>query len=444
MKNDQTMLHYKVCGLAFTLALSTLACTSQNKDTYFPIDPPTINEGYSTSHEDFRFPREQSTTQDGYSTPLSGKPITKTPVIAKIKGIPLKKYPEYYIPGKEPLADNEMRITVLGSGGPTPVRRAQAASGYLVELGNGDNFIFDIGPGTSGNLYSMGIHPALLDKVFIAHLHLDHVGGIFPLFDAMGWARNTPLKVWGPSGTTPELGTAAFTKHIRAASEWHIQSKRDLLPTGGTTIETHEIDYSKFSPKNPRQLVYNKNGVKIYAFPVIHVIAGSLGYRLEWNDLSMAYTSDSEPSTFEAEQSMGVDVFIHEVMPSGEDFSVHTNMPLQHAKNAMSQHTSPKELGLVFGIAKPRLGVGSHYVLGDAEIDNAFKNLKAVYDGPVMLAHDLSVINVSPEQIVIRQAKTSLLASVPIAPKLEGVDMRPGKPSKSQRPDWLTKTSLQK
>ena len=424
MRHYKTMLHYWMCGLALALTL-----------------PIVVSAGHYT---DFRFPREKQLTKNGYPTPLSGQPITKTPVISKKKGASLKKYPEHYIPGKEPLAKNEMRITVLGSGSPTPVRRAQATSGYLVELGNGDNFIFDIGPGTSGNLYSMGVHPALLDKVFIAHLHLDHCGGIFPLFDAMGWARNTPLHVWGPSGSTPELSTAAFTKNIRKAAEWHVQSKRNLLPTGGTTIVSHEIDISKFSPKNPRQLAYNKNGVKIYAFPVVHTIDGSMGYRLEWNGLSMAYTADSEPSTFEAEQSKGVDVFIHEVFPSPEEFAVQTKMPLEHAKNALGEHTLPEELGLVFAIAKPRLGVGSHYTLGDALIDTAFKRLRTTYKGPAMLAHDLSVINVTSEQIVIRQAKTSLLAEVPDAPKLEGVDMKPGKPSKSKRPDWLTKTRIQK
>jgi hypothetical protein len=66
------------------------------------------------------------------------------------------------------------------------------------------------------------------------------------------------------------------------------------------------------------------------------------------------------------------------------------------------------------------------------------------YDGPVMLAHDLSVINVTPEQIVVRQAKTNLLASVPDAPKLEGVDMNPGEPSESKTPDWLRKTVIEK
>ncbi|GAH11625.1 unnamed protein product, partial [marine sediment metagenome] len=90
----------------------------------------------AATFEDYRFPRESSLTKDGYPTPLSGKPITDTPVIVKKEGVSLKKYPEHYIPGKEPLADNEMRVTVLGSGSPTPVRRAQATSGYLVELGN--------------------------------------------------------------------------------------------------------------------------------------------------------------------------------------------------------------------------------------------------------------------------------------------------------------------
>ena len=417
----------------FTFAAGSLACS------ILLALPIVASAG---QYEDFRFPREQSLTKDGYPTPLCGKPITKTPVIAKKEGVPLEKYPEHYIPGKESLAEKEMRITVLGSGGPAPLRRAQAASGYLVELGNGKNFIFDIGPGTAGNLYSMGIHPALLDKVFINHLHLDHCGGIFPLFDAMGWARNTPLQVWGPSGSTPELGTAAFAKNVREAAEWHVQSKRDLLPTGGTTIISHEIDVSKFSPENPRQLVYDEDGVKIFAFPVVHCIEGSLGYRLEWNGLVFVYTADSEPSTFEAEQAKGADVFIHEVFPSPEDFAALTKMPLEHAKNALGEHTLPNELGMVFSIAKPGVGVGSHYTLGDALIDNAFASMAKTYDGPVALAHDLTVFNVSPEQIVIRQAKTSFLASVPDAPKLEGVDMNPGQPSKSQTPGWLKETRI--
>ena len=38
-----------------------------------------------------------------------------------------------------------------------------------------------------------------------------------------------------------------------------------------------------------------KTGVKITHFPVIHCRQGSLGYKLEWEGLSMIYTSDTKP-----------------------------------------------------------------------------------------------------------------------------------------------------
>ena len=47
-----------------------------------------------------------------------------------------------------------------------------------------------------------------LDKVFIGHLHVDHMGDL-PTFWLGGTVMNrlTPLRIWGPSGATPEYGT---------------------------------------------------------------------------------------------------------------------------------------------------------------------------------------------------------------------------------------------
>ncbi len=47
----------------------------------------------------------------------------------------------------------------------------------------------------------------------------------------MGWARNTPLHVWGPSGYTPEMGTAAFCEHMYKAALWHNESKSGHVPS---------------------------------------------------------------------------------------------------------------------------------------------------------------------------------------------------------------------
>jgi ribonuclease Z len=392
--------------------------------------------------EDYRFPREPGTTTDGYPLPLTGVPITKTPVIAE-PGVDVKDYPKHYTPGTEKLADNEMRVTACGSWGPAPMRIAQGASCFLVELGNGESFIFDVGGGTVGNLFALGVHPAELDKLFITHFHLDHIGGIFPLFDAMGWGRNTPLHVWGSSGFTPELGITALAKNITNASEWHIQNKRNILPQAGMTIIPHEIDISKFSPENPRQLIYDKNGVKIYAFPVIHALAGSMGFRLEWNGLTFVYTADSQPSTFEAEQGKGADVFLHEIFPSAEEFANYNHMPIQDAEGVMEEHTTPAELGRVFSIAKPRLGVGMHFTLDDDLIDPLFQRWRTTYDDPVLLIQDLTTINITPDYIVVRQTRADLLAWPAPPPKLpEGADLSRGEPSKAKRPDWLTATRL--
>ena len=70
-----------------------------------------------------------------------------------------------------------------------------------MELGNGDKFIFDIGTGSLANLGALEIPYTYLDKVFISHLHVDHIGDLDAMFIG-GWVSNrtVPLRVWGPSG----------------------------------------------------------------------------------------------------------------------------------------------------------------------------------------------------------------------------------------------------
>lgn len=402
----------------------------------------TVTTALAEKPEDYNFPRECTTTEAGYPVPLCGKPLTKKSVIVKQKGDKaLKKYPEHFIPEKETLADNEMRITVVGSGNP-PVRRGQASTSLLVELGNGDYYIIDAGGGTVPALWSLRIPLASLDKLFVTHLHLDHVGGIFNLWDSMGWARNTPLHVWGASGFTPELGVAAFVENVQKAGAWHTLSKTGVIASGGMKMVAHEFDVQQFTPEKPQALVYNENGVKIYAFPVDHILIGAVGYRLEWNGLSMVYTGDSIPTKFEAEQAKGVDVFLHELFIDAPTFAEKNNMPLEIAENVVYEHTSADMLGRVFSIAKPKLGVGTHFFTNEYTIDPAFAGITSTYDGPVVIAQDLTVINVTPEQIVTRMAKTDLLSWAAPAPKIEG--QKPPKlepaPTEGRTQSWVTKT----
>lgn len=394
--------------------------------------------------ETYRFPRECLMTDAGYPVPLCGKPITKTPVVAADSNTAdLKPYPAYFIPEQEELAANEMRLTAVGSGNP-PVRRGQASTSWLVELGNGEKFIIDAGGGTVPALWSLRVPLALLDKLFLTHLHLDHAGGILNLWDSMGWARNTPLHVWGGSGSTPDLGVAAFVENVKKAGAWHTRSKTGVIASGGMELTAHEFDSSKFNPDNPRMLIYDENGVKVYAFPVDHILVGAVGYRLEWSGLSVVYTGDSIPTVFESEQAKGVDVFIHELFIDAPTFAEKNNMPLMIAESIVDEHTSAENLGRVFSIAKPRLGVGTHFFTNDYTIDPAFEGIRKNYDGPVVIAQDLMVINVTPEQIVTRMAKTDLLSWAAPAPKTDKPPKLDPAPTDGRTPEWVQATRFTK
>jgi ribonuclease Z len=56
-------------------------------------------------------------------------------------------------------------------------------------------------------------------------------------------------------------------------------------------------------------VAYNNptTGVKITHFPVIHCRQGSIGYKLEWNGLTMIYTSDTRPETNCIDQAINPD-----------------------------------------------------------------------------------------------------------------------------------------
>ena len=148
------------------------------------------------------FGHYQGVTSDGMT-------VFKKAVAAENKSSasPVKALAErdVYYPGTEDLAPDEMRVVACGTGMPNS-RPKQAAACFLVELGNGDKFIFDIGSGSAERISALKIPYDYLDKVFIGHLHSDHFGALADLWigGVLG-NRIKPLCVWGPSGTKPEL-----------------------------------------------------------------------------------------------------------------------------------------------------------------------------------------------------------------------------------------------
>ena len=249
------------------------------------------------------------------------------------------------------LEPDEMRITFMGSVIPM-VRRAQAEMSIFVEVGWDDEkqqpldqFIFDFGCGVSANYQACGVGYRRMNKIFISHLHGDHVSDLIQCYCfGNSGDRKSPLFLFGnaPSGvlnpgndppvinpnigqntyaTTPEFyddGMSAFCSNLREALRWHTESQAFLTtayasypslaetaakwglpyipapvgddpPNDAFAMIPIELDWWKTGLTEDGRptgdnIAYNneETGAKVIHYPVIHCRKGSMGYKLEW------------------------------------------------------------------------------------------------------------------------------------------------------------------
>ena len=358
--------------------------------------------------------------------------ISITPIIGK----PRRTYPEMYVPGEEELESGEMRVTVLGSGNPW-VTRCQASASILVEVGNPerDLLVFDLGSGSLANFASLKLPVNKLNKVFLTHLHADHMGDLLTLsgsYAKVGRADG-PIYVWGPSGAEPRLGTRHFVEAIQEALAWDTEAGSGVINPESMKIVASEFDFSQ------TQVVYEESGVKVTSFPVVHATSGAVGYRIDFADLSFVYSGDTcacWPLVRACEG--GVDLLIHECFPPAAALAAASGLSIERATIALnSLHTSPRAAGKVFNLVKPRMAGLWHTLLSPQLIPLIFSELGQVYNGPVVQTQDLTVFNVTKEAVVARQANVS-----DQLPPIPGVQRAAFTSVAQTPPDWWAEARI--
>jgi ribonuclease Z len=321
---------------------------------------------------------------------------------AEAKASPVKALEdrEVYYPGTEDLAPDEMRVTACGTGMPN-ARPKQAAACWLVELGNGDKFLFDIGTGSAERISAMKIPYNYLDKVFIGHLHSDHFGDLDALWVGGVVAnRVTPLRVWGPSSLEPKYGTKKALEHMEAMLAWDVDTRMGNTDTRGLFMEVTEFDYTAVN-----EVIYQENGVTIRTIPAIHIFDGPVSFLLEWNGLKFAYSSDTFPNKWWMEHATGADIAIHECFIAPESLVAKQNFTPEAALNVGTQiHTSPAQFGKVMSETKPRLAVAYHFFNDFDTAPAVLRDIRKTYDGELALAIDYMVFNVTKNDIKVRMA----------------------------------------
>ncbi len=309
---------------------------------------------------------------------------------------------DHYFPNTEPIAANEMRIIALGTGRPF-VRRAQANCSWLIELGNGDKFIMDFGSGSQANFTALEIPHQDITAYFATHLHADHVGDFAQVWIG-SWAggRVKPLIVHGPSGPEPKHGIEHFVRQQMESLAWDTCTRLGAAPDAGAEVEVHEFDFRAIG------VVYERSGVVIRSFPAVHIYDGPVSYRLEWNGLTFVFSGDTTPSRFLVENGERADLLIHECFNTVTQLIERSGYDEKAARGIGTMaHTAPEEAGQVLALLKPRLAVVYHFFNDfdtGAEIE---REIRRHYAGPLALAQDLMVFNVTPGDVRVRLAVTA-------------------------------------
>ena len=154
-----------------------------------------------------------------------------------------------------------MQLEFLGTGAGSPSKQrnvTRVALKLLEELN--EIWLFDAGEATQHQILHTTIRPRKVTKIFITHLHGDHIFGLPGFLSSRSFqGGNEPLTIYGPVGIKKFVMTAL-----------QVSESRLSYP-----LKFVEIDHS--------QELFNERGFKVTTMSLDHKIA-CYGYRIEEAD----------------------------------------------------------------------------------------------------------------------------------------------------------------
>jgi ribonuclease Z len=287
----------------------------------------------------------------------------------------------------------DIRVTLLGTGVPTPVMERFGPS-TLVEAG-GEILLFDAGRGVLQRLFQLQTPLQAVRSVFLTHLHSDHVVGLPDLW-LTGWLMGkpeVPLRIWGSRGTT------AMMTHLDQAFQFDIRIRlyADRPPPQGVILLAEEITEG---------VVYAHNGVKVTAFEVDHYpIQPAFGYRIDYAGRSVVLSGDTRFSEHLIRCAHGVDVLVHEVV-AADLFRARPHRNPEQTERIIAHHTTAEQAGEVFARVQPKLAVYTHIGPVTATANDLLPPTRKTYAGPLEVGEDLMVIEIG-DTVTVRRGTPS-------------------------------------
>lgn len=296
---------------------------------------------------------------------------------------------------KEFLNDGNLHIFLLGSGGPV-INEDRVSSSIAIIVEN-EFFLIDIGPGTYRNAELLGLPVSHLTKIFLTHFHSDHIGDLGEA-NVMSWAngRDKPIHIYGPEGVDKVV--EGFTLAYQFDKEYRIAHHgEETLPKEAANPVIKPISIEK---RDDLILVFEKEHLKIYAFPVDHPpIFPALGYRIVYKDKIVVITGDTNKTEELINFCQDADIIFADAISYdllNRIINVSTHMGQTRISKILtdvqSYHMNPKDAALLAKEANTKKLVIVHIT---PQVPNKIaeriylKGLEDIYNNEIVLGNDL-------------------------------------------------------
>jgi len=299
----------------------------------------------------------------------------------------------------------EIKIFFLGTSAGVPTKDRNVSS--ILILRKGEQIFFDFGEGTQKQVFKLGLGFRRKLKIFITHMHGDHIFGLPPLLQTLTlFRRQEPLYIYGPKPLKDFIDylVTFLTIDPEYKIVFNVVAHNKIFDFGEYYVQSIKSDHDEYSVsyilkeydrpgRFNRELAEHLNIPKKLWGPL------SKGKNINWNGKEykasdffipppikgrkIVYTGDTRPYEELINYAKNADVLIHE--------ATYTNQYIE--RSIANKHSTAKEAAEIALKANVKILVLTHFSARYSDVNELLIEAREVFPA-TFIAEDLSYVEI--------------------------------------------------
>ena len=149
------------------------------------------------------------------------------------------------------LKEENLQVTFLGTSSGVPTLTRNVSAMVLKPPQRSELWLFDCGEGTQHQFIRSNLKLSQIKKIFITHMHGDHIYGLPGLLATLGLSGNSKgIEIYGPSELRSFINSALKSSFCKLSFPLHFVEVEDFASENKTLFENNKIKVNCASLKH--------------------------------------------------------------------------------------------------------------------------------------------------------------------------------------------------